>query len=202
MNIPYRGQAPFRRSLSFPESTRQAPWTAPHSSANSSSPVGSTSGRFLLPASLPERADAMLSKSLLEQCRLDSSSRETSPRSSLTNYQHCGSWKSRGGMQKPVKPSVAPLSCSTQSPKEGRPRGRFIKQEGTPIRSPHTHVSALSAALGASGSPEQVNLAHIVDLAERRRLANRSAQRSYRMLHPFSLCILTRQGWFPAEFGG
>lgn len=48
--------------------------------------------RLLLSTSLPEKTDAILSKSVLEQCRLDDQAPDASPRSSLN---HCGSWMSR-----------------------------------------------------------------------------------------------------------
>lgn len=178
MNIPYRGQIHFKNSLStVPESTHDyTPWSAPPSMIASPA-TSSTSEKFLLPASLPERADAMLSKSLLEQCRLESSSRETSPRSSLNSHHPCGSWKSRAGsiMQKlPSKPGVISMPCSSESLSEGRllRGGRFTKRESTPVRSLDAHKSALSAALSESGSHAvQVDLGFIV---------NRFAQRSYR----------------------
>lgn len=185
INIPYHGQTHFKSSLcSVPESTRYTPWSAPAST--NTSPVAPSSSRFLLPASLPERADAMLSTSLLEQCRSESSSRETSPRSSLNSHHPCGSWTSRGGLQwKPPKPtSVIPVPCSVESLKEGHLWGRLSKPEGgSPARSPDVSVSALSAALsGASISAGQVSLDHAVDAAEWRRMGNRLAQRSYREL--------------------
>lgn len=201
MNIPYRGQIHFKSSLStVPESTQDyKPWSAPPSTIVSPA-TSSASERFLLPASLPERADAMLSKSLIEQCRLESSSHETSPRSSLNSHHPCGSWKSRAGgiVQKPPsKSGVIPLPCSSESLSEGRllRGGRFTKRESTPVRSPDAHKSALSAALSGSGSPSvQVDLGFIF---------NRFAQLSYRRFPPpyiDSRALIRRGLWLIAAF--
>lgn len=190
MNIPYHGQTHFKSTLcSVPESTRNAPWSAPTST--NTSPMAHSAGRLLLPASLPERADAMLSMSLLEQCRSESSSRETSPRSSLNTHHPCGSWTSRGGLQNPPKPkhNVIPVPCSVESLKEGHLWGRFSKRKGgLPAGVPDANVSALSAALsGSSISAGHIDLGHVVDASERRQVANRLAQRGYRELRAISL---------------
>lgn len=198
INIPPHGQSHIKRSLSFPESAphKPSPWgapppappppLAPSAAKNSAKPrlvsTSSNSGRLLLPASLPEKADAFLSQSLLEQCRLESSSTETSPRSSLNNHHACGSWKSRvdGPQQKKTVP------CSSRGPNRGYPRGKFYKQDGLPCRSASgAHFSALSAALtrSSSSSEGEFDDDHVEENAKRRRAASHLAQRNYRTSH-------------------
>lgn len=202
VNIPFRGQThfkssttavPFPEPLKFTRHTNAKPWSSVPSSiypvCNNNNNNNSASSRgFLLSASLPERVDAMLSKSLLEQCTLENSSRETSPRSSLNNHHACGSWKSRGGGLQQKVSKAANTVCSSSSPKQERLRERFSKQEGAPsMGSPGIRVSALSAALNSQDG--QVDVAHVKDSPERRRMDNRLAQRSQRK-SGFSLTVL------------
>lgn len=94
--VPHRPPVPMVRSMSFHGlPTGHGVWQTPASPLDipgASPPRRSRRLPYLLSVSVPDNADAVLSRSLLEQCRLESISDHSPRSSSLRQY---GSWASK-----------------------------------------------------------------------------------------------------------
>lgn len=159
--VPHRPSVPMVRSMSFHGlPTGRGIWQTPASPLDipgASPPRRSRRHPYLISVSVPDNADAVLSRSLLEQCRLDSIS-DHSPRSaSLRQY---GSWASKVFSEVSSSSNKASLStcASSNAQVEGDagaqpnivgtdtafPKKKFSKEQ------PEVQASALSAALRES----------------------------------------------------
>lgn len=138
----------------------------------------------LLTTSLPENADAALSRTLLEQCCLDDQSSNASPKSSRrergswtsTIFSDCSTTKTSLSTQRSANRSLRLVSDN-----HGRTSSSFTSPAGEePTFTKHTssanrngsQTSALSAALRC--------LPYTSDPAEHLRRQNRITQRGYR----------------------
>ncbi|KAF3765026.1 hypothetical protein M406DRAFT_331340 [Cryphonectria parasitica EP155] len=193
---PRRNQGIIGRSLSFCTG-RNMTWRSTASPVDipGASPPKPSTRRCLLSASVPESTDAVLSRSILEQCRIADRTCDTSPRASL---KECGSWASRTCSEAAGSSSITPWStwkASSSSSKEGgggvaaqslgksscnhQMTSASVKTEFAKRREPQKQardqVSALSVALrGLSRSA--------LNVAEGQRDQIGAAQREHRRL--------------------
>lgn len=183
------------RSLSFQDIFLLRRTTAsPLDIPGASRPTASR--KCLLTKSLPENADAVLSRSLLQQCHIEDQAADLSPRSSL---KECSSWTSRPFAQVTTSDHA---SCSLARKGPNRParmvpriRKRstcsgacnmspvgvetiFTKTLGSTRRN-EGRVSALSAALSASAPPSN-DRSSIANQAERLRTQSHPIPQSIR----------------------
>lgn len=159
--LPHRPSVPMVRSMSFHGlPTGRGIWQTPASPLDipgASPPRRSRRHPYLISVSVPDNADAVLSRSLLEQCRLDSISDHSPRSSSLRQY---GSWASKVFSEVSSSSNKASLStcASSNAQVEGEagaqsnivgtdtafPKKKYLKEQ------PEVKASALSAALRES----------------------------------------------------
>lgn len=158
--VPHRPAAPMVRSLSFSGlPTGHGIWQTPASPLDipgASPPRRSRRLPYLLSVSVPDNADAVLSRSLLEQCRLDSISDHSPRSSSLKQY---GSWASKVFSEVASSNKASLSTCASSNTQEenteahanvvGTVTTTFTKKKTTEKR-PEFQASALSAALRGS----------------------------------------------------
>lgn len=158
--VPHRPSVPMVRSMSFHGlPTGHGIWQTPASPLDIPGASPSRRSRrlpYLLSVSVPDNADAVLSRSLLEQCRLDSVSDHSPRSSSLRQY---GSWASKVFSEVSSSSNKASLStCASSNVQEGETDthssivdtdGAFPKKKYSKEQS-EVQASALSAALRES----------------------------------------------------
>ncbi|KAJ4386465.1 hypothetical protein N0V93_009361 [Gnomoniopsis smithogilvyi] len=155
--VPQRPAVPMVRSMSFHGlPTGHGVWHTPASPLDI--PGASLTRRsrrlpYLLSVSVPDNADAVLSRSLLEQCRLDSISDHSPRSSSLKQY---GSWASKVFSEVASSNKASLSTCASSNVLEEATEASPGSIEGTdttftkekyPERRPELQASALSEAL-------------------------------------------------------
>lgn len=181
--VPHRPPVPMVRSLSFhglPTAGHGA-WptpAAPLDIPGASPPRRPRRLPYLLSVSVPDNADAVLSRSLLEQCRLDSIS-DSSPRSS--SLKHYGSWASRvfsdgASSNKASLSTCASSNAAQEDVTENGTRASLVGTDNTKFtkkgpteKRPEPQASALSAALRGSYWKEERG--RTTNMGERTRIA-------------------------------
>lgn len=157
--VPHRPPVPMVRSMSFNGlPTGHGVWHTPASPLDipgAALPHRSRRLPYLLSVSVPDNADAVLSRSLLEQCRLDSIS-DNSPRSS--SLKQYGSWASKVFSEVASSNKASLSTCASSNNLEEATEAQsgvqgtdttFTKKKYTERR-PELQDSALSAALRGS----------------------------------------------------
>lgn len=157
--VPHRPAVPMVRSMSFHGlPTGHGIWHTPASPLDipgASLPRRSRRLPYLLSVSVPDNADAVLSRSLLEQCHLDNISDHSPRSSSLKQY---GSWASKVFSEVASSNKASLSTCASSDILEEATEAdsivdgadtMFVKNKYTERRL-ETQASALSAALRGS----------------------------------------------------